>query len=81
MVTEQAYPLPTGVWRNQLGSMLELWVDLESPLSGTIESTVGGVEGQYPVSGFFVRQPYDRDGCPDQDREARAAPGAEGLVA
>jgi hypothetical protein len=53
MVTRQTDLLLTGVWRNQLGSVLELRADPVGRITGSIESKVGGVEGQYPVSGFF----------------------------
>jgi hypothetical protein len=55
MVTEQADLSLCGVWRNQLGSVLELRADPAGRITGSIESRVGGVEGQYPVSGFFER--------------------------
>jgi len=41
-----------GVWSNQLGSRLLLEVDADGRLSGSMHSSVGGVAGEHPLSGF-----------------------------
>lgn len=43
----------SGLWRNQLGSVLRLGALADGRVTGSIEPTVGGVEGTYPVTGFF----------------------------
>jgi hypothetical protein len=43
----------SGEWRNQLGSVLWLRAGSDGRLDGRIESKVGGVEGSYPVTGFW----------------------------
>jgi hypothetical protein len=53
VVTNRPDLVLSGEWRNQLGSMLSLRAASDGRLTGWIESKVGGVEGRYPISGFF----------------------------
>ena len=47
-----------GVWRNELGSQLRLFVEPDGSLVGTYESAVGGTRQQQPVTGSSgVRAP------------------------
>lgn len=58
MSTKQPEVALSGVWRNQLGTVLRLNATADGRLEGCIESVVGGVAGAYPLTGFS--QPGDR---------------------
>jgi len=43
-----------GFWYNQLGSTVELQVDGEGRLTGTMRSAVGAVDDPHSITGFYV---------------------------
>jgi hypothetical protein len=52
-----------GAWFNEFGSCLDLNADEGGALTGTFRSSVGGVDGGHPVSGFFSPGPGGPDGA------------------
>lgn len=52
-----------GPWLNQFGSRLHLTVDETGGLAGTFDSSVGGVDGKHPVTGFFAADSESADGA------------------
>jgi len=53
----------SGLWYNQLGSRVEFVTDEEGSITGSVHSSVGGVPGSHPLTGYFDPNPGDGRGA------------------